>query len=113
VLPPVLPNAYAPGADDDLPGHKERSEVSHDVGKRRLPAHQVVLMAAVRRTLVVGVVLVELDPPAPGIVAAAWFAAAAMTRSPALSQITASRGLVTSGVEYSGCACRRRAGRRW
>ena len=31
-------------------------------------------------------------------------AASAITRSPALSQITASNGLVHSGAEYSGCA---------
>ena len=39
----------------------------------------------------------------PGTVAARA-AASAMTRSPALSQITASSGLVHSGAEYSGCA---------
>ncbi len=40
---------------------------------------------------------------APGTVAA-LAAASAITRSPALSQITAARGLVHSGVEYSGWA---------
>ena len=35
---------------------------------------------------------------------AALTAASAITRSPALSQITAARGLVHSGVEYSGWA---------
>ena len=39
----------------------------------------------------------------PGIAAAA-VAAAAITRSPALSQITADSGSVVSGAEYSGCA---------
>ena len=39
----------------------------------------------------------------PGTVAA-WAAAAAMIRSPALSQITTDSGLVHSGAEYSGCA---------
>ncbi|SHT91215.1 Uncharacterised protein [Mycobacteroides abscessus subsp. abscessus] len=40
---------------------------------------------------------------APGTLAT-WRAAASMTRSPALSQMTASNGLVHSGAEYSGCA---------
>src|SRR6516225_8792115 len=40
---------------------------------------------------------------APGTMAA-LSAASAITRSPALSQITASSGLVHSGAEYSGCA---------
>jgi len=31
-------------------------------------------------------------------------AASVMMRSPALSQMTASRGFVVSGEEYSGCA---------
>ena len=35
---------------------------------------------------------------------AAWTAASAITRSPALSQITAASGSVHSGAEYSGCA---------
>ncbi|CAB4922573.1 unannotated protein [freshwater metagenome] len=35
---------------------------------------------------------------------AARMDASAITRSPALSHSTMSRGLVTSGVEYSGCA---------
>jgi len=39
----------------------------------------------------------------PGTVAARR-AASAMTRSPALSQSTMSRGFVHSGVENSGCA---------
>ena len=39
----------------------------------------------------------------PGTVAARA-AASAITRSPALSQITAASGLVHSGAEYSGCA---------
>ena len=39
----------------------------------------------------------------PGIVTARA-AASAITRSPALSQMTASSGLVHSGAEYSGCA---------
>ena len=39
----------------------------------------------------------------PGTVAA-LAAASAMTRSPALSQITTDSGLVHSGAEYSGCA---------
>ncbi|SKZ05361.1 Uncharacterised protein [Mycobacteroides abscessus subsp. abscessus] len=40
---------------------------------------------------------------APGTLAT-WRAAASITRSPALSQITASSGSVTSGAEYSGWA---------
>ena len=39
----------------------------------------------------------------PGTVAA-LAAASAITRSPALSQTTADRGLVVSGAEYSGWA---------
>ncbi len=39
----------------------------------------------------------------PGTVAAR-IAASSITRSPALSQITTSRGVVTSGVENSGWA---------
>jgi hypothetical protein len=35
---------------------------------------------------------------------AARAAASAITRSPALSQMTAASGLVHSGAEYSGCA---------
>ena len=46
---------------EDLPGDEERGEVAHDVGERRSATHEVVLMASVRRALVVRVVLVQLD----------------------------------------------------
>ena len=100
----VLADADLARAGDDLPGDEERRQVPDDVGERRGPPHQVVLVAAVGGALVVGVVLVELDRARwPGI-AEARTAASCMTRSPALSQITAARGLVHSGVEYSGWA---------
>ncbi len=58
---PSAPMPTRPGAADHLPGHEERGEVPDDVRERRGPAHQVVLVAAVRGALVVGVVLVQLD----------------------------------------------------
>ena len=67
-------------------------------------AHQVVLVRAVRRALVVGVVLVEVDRRACRASARPAATASSMTCSPALSHSTTSRGVVTSGVEYSGCA---------
>ena len=59
VLAPVLPDADPAGPADHLAGDEERRQVPDDVGERRLAAHQVVLVGAVRRALVVGVVLVE------------------------------------------------------
>ena len=49
------------GAADDLPADEERGQVPDDVGERRRAPHQVVLVGAVGRALVVGVVLVEQD----------------------------------------------------
>ena len=49
------------GAADHLPGDEERDQELDDVGKRRAAPHQVVLVRAVRGTLVVSVVLVQLD----------------------------------------------------
>ncbi len=54
-LPPTRPTRR------DLPAHEERRQVLHDVREGRLTAHQVVLVRAVARALVVGVVLVERD----------------------------------------------------
>src|ERR1700691_1367463 len=59
--PPAGPRPTPPAPADHLPGHEERGEVPHDVGKRRRAAHQVVLVAAVRCALIVGVVLVQLN----------------------------------------------------
>ena len=91
------------GAADDLAADEERGEHPDDVAERRGARHQVVLVAAVRRALVVGVVLVQVHGRRAGT---AWArrAASAMTRSPALSHRTTSSGQVTSGVEYSGWA---------
>ncbi len=59
----VLADADPPCAADHLTGDEERRDVADDVAERRLPAHQVVLVRAVGRTLVVGVVLVQQDLP--------------------------------------------------
>ena len=66
VVAAVLADADPPGAADDLTAHEERREVAHDVGERRRAPHQVVLVGAVRRPLVVGVVLVQDDRGAAG-----------------------------------------------
>ena len=63
--PGVLPDADAPRAAHHLARHEERDEVADDVAERRLPAHQVVLVGAVRGTLAVGVVLVQVHAGAP------------------------------------------------
>ena len=65
-LLPLLPAADAPGPGKDLAGNEEGSEVTHDVGEGRAPSHEVVLMTPVRGTLVVGVVLVELNREGTG-----------------------------------------------
>src|SRR5690606_10512673 len=57
----VLADADSPGAAYDLPRHEERNEMAHDVGERRGALHEVILVAAVGRALVVDVVLVQLD----------------------------------------------------
>ena len=75
VLATVLADANATGTHNDLTRDEEGRQMPHDVGERRLPAHQVVLVTAVRRTLVVGVVLVELDQ------ARAWNGRGRMVRS--------------------------------
>ena len=67
-LAAVLADPDPAGAADDLAGDEERRQVAHDVGERRRAAHQVVLVRAVRRALVVGVVLVEVDRRRPGVV---------------------------------------------
>ena len=46
---------------DHLARDEERDEVPDDVAEGRRPVHQIVLVTAVRGTLVVGVVLVQLD----------------------------------------------------
>ena len=55
----VLPEPDPAGAADHLPADEERRQVAHDVAERGGPADEVVLVGAVRRPLVVGVVLVE------------------------------------------------------
>src|ERR1022692_2347947 len=57
----VRAQAHPSRAADDLPGNEERGQVPDDIRERRGPAHQVILMAAVRGAFVVGVVLVQLD----------------------------------------------------
>ena len=59
VLVTVLTDSDPAGAADHLSGHEERNQVLHYLGERRGAGHQVVLMRAVGRALVVGVVLVE------------------------------------------------------
>ncbi len=66
VLAPVLADPDAAGAADHLSGHEERREVPHDLAERRAAPHQVVLVRAVGRALVVGVVLVEVHGRAAG-----------------------------------------------
>ena len=65
-VPAVRAEADPAGPADHLPGDEERRQVADDVGERRGPAHQVVLVAAVGRALVVGVVLVQVDGLAAG-----------------------------------------------
>ncbi len=57
----VLAQAHPAGAGDHRAGDEERGEVADDVGERRRPLHQVVLVGAVGGALVVGVVLVQVD----------------------------------------------------
>ncbi len=61
VRPAVLAQAYPAGPGHDLPRDEEWREVTNDVGEWRRALHEVVLMRAVRRALVVGVVLVQVD----------------------------------------------------
>ncbi len=61
VLAAVLADSHSTGAADDLAGDEERHEVANDHVERRRPRHQVVLVRAVGRALVVGVVLVQVD----------------------------------------------------
>ncbi len=63
---PVLADADPAGAAHDLAADEERREVPDDVGERRRPLHQVVLVGAVGRALVVGVVLVQHERVLPG-----------------------------------------------
>src|SRR5262245_54665835 len=60
-LPAVGTAADPTSATDDLPGNEERREKPDDLRKWRCTAHQVIFVAAVRRALIVGVVLIELD----------------------------------------------------
>ncbi len=83
--------AHAARAAHDLPGHEEGREPRHDRRERGLAGHQVVLVGTVAGALAVDVVLVELDAGRTGTVADRS-AASSITRSPALSQITTSRG---------------------
>ncbi|MEU9001969.1 hypothetical protein [Streptomyces sp. NPDC048551] len=61
VFAPVLADADAAGAGDDLAGDEEGGQVAHDLREGGFPLHQVVLVRAVGGALVVGVVLVEVD----------------------------------------------------
>ena len=65
-LLPLLTAADASGPGKNLARDEEGSEVAHDVGEGRTPSHEVVLMTPVRGTLVVGVVLVELNSEGTG-----------------------------------------------
>ena len=58
---PSWPMPTRPEPGHHLTADEERREVLDDVGERRLAPHQVVLVGAVGGTLVVGVVLVEVD----------------------------------------------------
>ena len=55
----VLPEPDPAGTADHLTADEERGQVTHDVAERCGPADEVVLVRAVGRPLVVGVVLVE------------------------------------------------------
>ena len=86
-----------PDADDHLPADEERRQVPDDVGERRLPAHQVVLVAAVARRPCCRCCSCRAGSARSRASSrrAGW--PRAMTRSPALSQRTTSRGLVHLG----------------
>ena len=58
----LLTDPQAPGAGEDLAGNEKGRQMTDDIGKRGGPAHQVVLVTAVGRALVVGVVLIQQDP---------------------------------------------------
>ena len=90
---PSWPMPTRPAPADDLAADEERRQVPDDVGERRRAPHQVVLVGAVRRALVVGVVLVEHDRRAGRQQARRAAAASSMTCSPALSQRTTSSGV--------------------
>ena len=55
----ALADADAPGPRDDGAGDEERDEDRGEVAEGEVPAHQVVLVGAVGRTLAVDVVLVQ------------------------------------------------------
>ena len=99
----VLAQAHPDRIGHDLARDEERREVANDVGEWSGRRGVVLMRAVLRRALVVGVVLVQVDRRRSGT-SAAQRTASAMIRSPALSQTTTSRGLVHSGEEYSGCA---------
>ncbi|SLD36553.1 Uncharacterised protein [Mycobacteroides abscessus subsp. massiliense] len=54
------PDAHAARSGDDLARDEERGQPGNNRGERCLTIHQIVLMSAVRGTLAVDVVLVQL-----------------------------------------------------
>ena len=68
---PSCPIPTRPAPHDHLAADEERRQVPDDVAERRRAPHQVVLVGAVRRALVVGVVLVEHDRRPAGQLAGA------------------------------------------
>ncbi len=100
----VLADADPAGAAHDLPGDEERREVPDDLGERRLPAHQVVLVRAVGGALVVGVVLVQVDRRRVGHLRGPPAGLGHDPLAGLVPDAAASRGLVHSGEQYSGCA---------
>jgi hypothetical protein len=103
-LVPLGLGAELAGAGEDLPRDEERRQVAHDVAERQRAVDQVVLVRAVGVALAVGVVLVDLQGGPGDRRRASSSSERSRTRSPALSCTTRSRGVMHSGVEYSGCA---------
>ena len=57
----ILANAYSSGPGKDLTGNKKSGEMLDNVSEGGCSPHEVILVATIRRALVVGVVLVEPD----------------------------------------------------
>ena len=57
----LLPQTHTSGTGEHLPRDEKWREVPHDVAEGRGPAHQVVLMTAVGRALVIRIVFVQLN----------------------------------------------------
>ena len=58
---PVLTNTDPTRASDDLAGNKKRCQATHDGSERHITTHQIVLVRTVGSTLVICVVLVQVD----------------------------------------------------